>query len=154
VDAELDAVDWKVLRELQRNGRVSVAALARRIGLSPTAMSDRIRRLEAAEVITGYRAMLNLRKAGADVLAVVRLAYPGKAREPLVQLFDQHPEILECQRVTGDDCYVLKVAATSMEHLAMVVDNLGDLGRVTTSVVYNEPLPYRGLLEPLTFELA
>lgn len=149
---ELDALDWSVLRELQADGRMRVAALARRIGLSPTATADRIRRLEAIGAITGYRATVDLRKAGAEVLAVVRLAYPGRAREPLRQLFDQHPEILECQRVTGDDCYVLKVAATSMEHLATVVDNLGDVGRVTTSVVYNEPLPYRGLLEPLRLE--
>jgi Lrp/AsnC family leucine-responsive transcriptional regulator len=64
-------------------------------------------------------------------------------------VFNKRPEVLECQRVTGDDCYVLKIAATSLDHLAAVVDDLGDIGRVTTSVVYNEPLPYRGLQAPL-----
>lgn len=146
---DLDELDWNVLRELQTDARASVAELARRIELSPTATADRIRRLEAKEVITGYAARVDLRKAGVTVMAIVRLAYPGRAREPLSRVFDQRPEILECQRVTGDDCYILKVAATSMDHLANVVDDLGDIGSVTTNVVYNEPLPYRGLLKPL-----
>lgn len=149
MDDGIDQVDWDVLRELQADGRVSVAELARRIRLSPTATADRIRRLEARGVITGYSARVDLRRAGAGVLAIVRLAYPGRAREPLARLFEKRPEILECQRVTGEDCYVLKVAAASMEHLAAVVDDLGDIGSVTTNVVYNEPLPYRGLHRPL-----
>ncbi len=146
---DLDELDWRVLRELQRDGRASVAELGRRISLSPTATADRIRRLEANGVITGYAAQVNLGKAGVKVMAVVRLQYPGRAREPLARVFGKRPEVLECQRVTGDDCYILKIAATSMDHLAAVVDDLGDIGHVTTSVVYNEPLPYRGLLEPL-----
>lgn len=146
---DLDQVDWAVLRELQSEGRLSVAELARRIRLSPTATADRIRRLEAKGVITGYGARVDLRRVGMSVQAVVRLAYPGRAREPLARLFGERPEILECQRVTGEDCYVLKVAAASMEHLADVVDDLGDIGSVTTNVVYSEPLPYRGLARPL-----
>src|SRR5680860_1690841 len=140
---DLDELDWSVLRELQSNGRVSVAELARRISLSPTATADRVRRLEARGIITGYTAQLDLGKVGVEVMAIVRLEYPGRAREPFARVFDTRPEILECQRVTGDDCYVLKIAATSMDHLAAVVDDLGDIGRVTTSVVYNELLPYR-----------
>ncbi|PZS34735.1 MAG: AsnC family transcriptional regulator [Pseudonocardiales bacterium] len=146
---DLDELAWSVLRELQSDGRASVAKLARRIRLSPTATADRIRRLEAKGIITGYAARVNLAKTGVDVMAIVRLEYPGRAREPLAHVFDKRPEVLECQRVTGDDCYVLKIAATSMDHLASVVDDLGDIGRVTTGVVYNEPLPYRGLLQPL-----
>ena len=146
----IDELDWAVLRELQSDGRISVAELARRISLSATATADRVRRLEARGVITGYAARVDLGKAGASVVAVVRLQYPGRAREPLARLFRERSEILECQRVTGEDCYVLKIAATSMDHLATVVDDLGDIGAVTTSIVYNEPLPYRGLREPLT----
>jgi Lrp/AsnC family leucine-responsive transcriptional regulator len=147
--ADLDELDWSVLRELQVDGRASVAELARRISLSPTATADRIRRLEASGVITGFAARVDLRKVGVQVMAIVRLQYPGRAREPLARVFNKRPEVLECQRVTGDDCYVLKIAATSLDHLAAVVDDLGDIGRATTSVVYNEPLPYRGLQAPL-----
>jgi Lrp/AsnC family leucine-responsive transcriptional regulator len=145
----LDEVDWHILGELQTDGRASVAELARRIRLSPTATADRVRRLEAKGVITGYAAQVNLSKVGVAVMAVVRLEYPGRAREPLTRVFDLRPEVLECQRVTGEDCYILKVAATSMDHLAAVVDDIGDIGRVITSLVYNEPLPYRGLHAPL-----
>lgn len=146
---DLDATDWTLLRELQADGRASVAGLARRISLSPTATADRIRRLEAHGVIVGYCARVDLRKVGVQVMAIVRVQYIGRAREPLARVFDSRPEVLECQRVTGEDCYVLKIVALSMDHLANVVDDLGDFGRVTTSVVYNEPLPYRGLQAPL-----
>lgn len=149
MSVNLDETDWSVLRELQHDGRLSVTDLARRVRLSATATTDRIRRLECKGVITGYTAQVDLGQLGAKVMAIVRLAYPGRSREPLARAFDEHPEILECQRVTGDDCYVLKVAATSMDHLAAIVDDLGDIGHVTTSVVYNEPLPYRGLTTPL-----
>lgn len=150
MEAPLDEVDWQLLRRLQENARATVAELARLVALSPTATADRIRRLEARGVITGYTATVDLERLGARVTAVVRLQYPGRAREPLARLFDKWTEILECQRVTGDDCFVLKVAASSMDRLAAVVDDLGDIGRVTTSIVYNEPLPYRGVRRPLT----
>ncbi len=86
---DLDELDWSVLRELQNDGRVSVAELARRIRLSPTATADRVRRLENRGVITGYAARVNLSKLGVGVLAIVRLQYPGRAREPLARLLDK-----------------------------------------------------------------
>ncbi|WP_026820935.1 Lrp/AsnC family transcriptional regulator [Arthrobacter castelli] len=147
---DLDDIDWDLLRELQTDGRASIAQLARLVRLSPTATADRIRRLESKGVITGYTARVDLKKVGVAVMAVVRLKYPGRAREPLGVVFDKRPEILECQRVTGEDCYILKLAAASMDHLAAVVDDLGDIGGVTTNIVYNEPMPYRGLEAPLS----
>jgi Lrp/AsnC family leucine-responsive transcriptional regulator len=144
VTENLDAVDWSILAELQRDGRLPITELSRRVTLSASATSERVKRLEASGVITGYRAEVDLSKTGFAVLAVVRLKYPGNRHDPLRQLLDRRSEILECLRTTGDDCYVLKVAATSMAHLERVVDDLAAFGSTTTNVVYSATLPYRG----------
>jgi Lrp/AsnC family leucine-responsive transcriptional regulator len=140
----LDAVDWSILTELQVDGRLPITELSRRVKLSASATSERVRRLEATGVISGYRAEVDLPKAGFAVLGVVRLKYPGSRHEPLYELLKQRSEILECLRTTGDDCYVLKVAATSMAHLEQIVNELASFGSTTTNLVYSAPLPYRG----------
>jgi Lrp/AsnC family leucine-responsive transcriptional regulator len=140
----LDATDWSILVEVQRDGRIPLTELGRRVNLSPSATTERVRRLEATGVITGYRADVDLEKAGFSVLAVVRLKYPGSRHEPLHRLLDERLEILECLRTTGDDCYVLKVAGTSMAHLEQLVDELARFGSTTTNLVYSQTLPYRG----------
>ena len=141
----LDPTDWAILAELQRDGRIALSELGRRVNLSASATTERVRRLESAGVITGYRAEVDLAKVGYAVLAVVRLKYPGNRHEPLRTLIAGRPEILECLRTTGDDCYTLKVAATSMPHLEQVVNDLTGLGSTTTNIVYSQTLPYRGV---------
>ena len=140
----LDLVDWVIIEQLQREARVSLSELGRRVKLSPSAVTERVRNLESLGVITGYHAMVDLAKVGYPVLAVVRLKYPGNHHQPLRRLLAERREILECLRTTGDDCYTLKVAAASMEHLETLVDELAGFGSTTTSVVYSQTLPYRG----------
>jgi Lrp/AsnC family leucine-responsive transcriptional regulator len=140
----LDDVDWAIIGQLQQEARASLSELGRRVRLSPSATTERVRRLEALGVITGYHASVDLAKAGYPVLAIVRLKYPGNHHQPLRRLLAERREILECLRTTGDDCYTLQVAATSMEHLETLVDELAGFGSTTTSVVYSQPLPYRG----------
>jgi len=140
----LDAADWAILRDLQKDGRMSLTELSRRINLSASATTERVRRLESTGVISGYRAEVDLAKVGYPVLAVVRLKYPGSRHEPLHRLLEQRTEILECVRTTGDDCYVLKVATTTMARLETLINELALLGSVNTNVVYSQTLPYRG----------
>jgi Lrp/AsnC family leucine-responsive transcriptional regulator len=144
----LDATDWAILVELQRDARLPLTELGRRVNLSASATTERLRRLETTGVITGYRADINLGKVGYPVLAVVRLKYPGSRHEPLHKLLAERFEILECVRTTGDDCYTLKVAAASMAHLEHTMDELAQFGSTTTSIVYSQTLPYRGPQEP------
>ncbi|WP_410623720.1 Lrp/AsnC family transcriptional regulator [Amycolatopsis sp. cmx-8-4] len=144
----LDPTDWAILVELQRDARLPLTELGRRVNLSASATTERLRRLEAAGVITGYRADIDLGKVGYAVLAVVRLKYPGSRHEPLHKLLAERFEILECVRTTGDDCYTLKVAAASMAHLEQTMDELAQFGSTTTSIVYSQTLPYRGPQEP------
>lgn len=141
----LDATDWSILAELQQDGRIALAELGRRVNLSASATTERVRRLENAGIITGYRATVDLDKVGLGVVALVRLKYPGNQHQPLHRLLAERVEILECLRTTGEDCYTLKVAASSMGHLEQVVNELTGLGTTTTNIVYNQTLPYRGV---------
>jgi len=141
----VDATDWAILTELQRDGRLSLTELGRRINLGASATTERVKRLESTGVITGYRATVDLDRVGFGVLAVVRLKYPGNQHQPLHRLLAERTEILECLRTTGEDCYTLKVAATSMQHLEQVVNELTAFGTTTTNIVYSQTLPYRGI---------
>jgi Lrp/AsnC family leucine-responsive transcriptional regulator len=141
---DLDSTDWSILVELQRDGRIPLTELGRRVNLSASATTERVKRLEATGVIAGYRADIDLTRVGYPVLAVVRLKYPGSQHQPLHRLLGDRSEFLECLRTTGDDCYLLKVAATSMAHLEKLIDELAQFGSTTTNVVYSQTLPYRG----------
>lgn len=139
-----DEIDWAIIDQLQQDARISFSELGRRVSLSASATTERVRNLEALGVITGYHATIDLAKVGYPILAIVRLKYPGSRHQPLRRLLDERREILECLRTTGDDCYTLKVAATSMEHLETLMDELAGFGSTTTGVVYSQTLPYRG----------
>ncbi|MEI8408877.1 MULTISPECIES: Lrp/AsnC family transcriptional regulator [unclassified Kribbella] len=140
----LDPTDWAILVELQNDARISLTELGRRVNLSASATTERVRRLESTGIITAYRAEVDLTKVGYPVLAVVRLKYPGNKHGPLHQLLKERLEILECLRTTGDDCYTLKVAAASMPHLEELVNELTEFGSTTTNLVYSQTQPYRG----------
>ncbi|MFF0268014.1 Lrp/AsnC family transcriptional regulator [Kribbella sp. NPDC004536] len=146
----LDPTDWAIINELQDDARLSLTQLGRRVNLSASATTERVRRLETLGVITGYRAEVDLTKVGYPVLAVVRLKYPGNKHEPLHRLLAERREILECLRTTGDDCYTLKVAAGSMPHLEELVNELTEFGSTTTNLVYSQTQRYRGPQKPVT----
>ena len=141
----LDATDHGILDRLQRDGRVSVADLARAVNLSASATADRLRRLTDTGVITGYSVTLDPEALGYAVTAFVRLAYPTGNYKPFHDLLATTPEVVEAHHVTGDDCFVLKVLARSMRDLERITGKLATLGGTTTSVVYSSPLPHRRL---------
>ncbi|MEN8654287.1 Lrp/AsnC family transcriptional regulator [Streptomyces sp. 21So2-11] len=140
-----DATDWRILEALQREGRASFAELARAVSMSASAVTERVRRLEEVGVISGYTAIVDHDRIGLPILAFVRLRYPHGNYKPFHDLLESTPEVLEAHHVTGDDCFVVKVATRSMQHLEQVSGRFGALGSVTTSVVYSSPLPRRAL---------
>ena len=143
-----DSVDDALLAELQRDGRQSIAELARRVHMSNSAVAERVRRLEEAGVIGGYRAVIDPERLGYTILAFLRLRYPSSVYTPLHELLAETPEVVEAHHVTGDDCFILKVVATSMRHLEQVSGKIGTLGSVTTSVSYSSPFPTRPIVPP------
>lgn len=144
----LDGIDTAILDALQANGRRSVAELAREVAMSHSAVAERVRRLEEQGVIRGYAAVVDPERLGYEILAFLRLRYPSSRYEPLHRLLAETPEVVEAHHVTGDDCFVLKVLATSMRHLERVAGRIGALGSVTTSVAYSSVLERRTVLPP------
>ena len=148
VDSALDRTDWRLLAELQRDGRATYAELARAVAMSASAVAERIRRLEEAGVIAGYQATVNPERVGLTVMAFVRVRYPTGNYRPFHAMLDTTPEVVEAHHVTGEDCFVLKVLARSMRHLEEVTGRIAGLGPVTTSVVYSSPLAARSIADP------
>lgn len=144
-DPVFDRTDWRLLEALQADGRASYADLARVVAMSPSAVAERVRRLEEAGVIAGYRATVDPAAAGLSIMAFVRLRYPNGNYRPFHALLDSTAEIIEAHHVTGEDCFVLKVVARSMRHLEEVTGRISGLGSVTTSIVYSSPLPGRAV---------
>ena len=144
----LDKVDTAILEALQSNGRQSISELARSINMSHSAAAERVRRLEETGIISGYGALVDPLRLGFSIMAFLQLRYPSSQYDPLHKLLAETPEVIEAHHVTGDDCFIMKVVATSMKHLEQVSGRIGALGSVTTSVVYSSPLAPRPLLPP------
>ena len=147
-DPTLDRTDWQILDHLQADGRASYADLARAVAMSPSAVAERVRRLEETGVIAGYRAAVDPQRVGLQIMAFVRLRYPTGNYRPFHALLGTTSEIIEAHHVTGEDCFVLKVLTRSMRHLEEVTGRISGLGAVTTSVVYSSPLTGRAIAEP------
>ena len=145
VETPLDHLDWAILAALQENARQPVAELARVVNLSPSAVSERLRRLESTGVICGYTARIDPERAGFAIMALVRLRYPHGNYKPLYDHLEASPQIIEAHHVTGEDCFVLKVLASSMSDLEQLTGKISTLGAVTTSVVYSSPLSGRAI---------
>ena len=120
----LDGTSKRILQLLAADGRASYQAIADEIGLSRPAVMERVKRLEEAGFIRGYHAQLDRAKAGLPITAFIAIRYPVSSHagdEPQIQALADNPNVLECHHVAGDDCYVLKVAAPSIESLEGVL---------------------------------
>ncbi|BBB02165.1 putative AsnC family transcriptional regulator [Actinacidiphila reveromycinica] len=146
----LDPTDLRILEALQHDGRAGYAELARRVAMSASAVTERVRRLEESGVIRGYAAVVDPERLGLGILAFVRLRYPTGNYKPFHAVLATTPEIIEAHHVTGEDCFVLKVLARSMRHLEATTGRIAALGPVTTTVVYSSPLPDRPVTAALT----
>ena len=132
----LDDTGWHILEALQENARLSFSELGQRVGLSSPAVAERVRRMEDAGIISGYRAEVNMGKIGYPITAIIRISNsPGERCTRLTASTQEIPEVLECYRVTGSDSLVMKVMASSVEHLEALIDRLSEHGLLTTSIV-------------------
>ena len=139
----LDNVGWDILCELQRDARLSYAELGRRVGLSAPAVMERVHRLEEAGIIKGYSACVDHTKLGLSITAILRVRFPGERCERIQTMAADCPEVLECHHITGDDCLVIKLAASSMQHLEQLIGRFGSFGQTTTSIVLSSPVTER-----------
>lgn len=140
----LDDVNLRLLGELQADGRIAHAELGRRIGLSAPAVAERVQRLERAGVIRGYHAELDPRALGFPVAAIMRIRPSPGRMQRIPEIAVETPEVAECYRITGDDCYLMRIQLRSIDDLEDVLDRFTPFGLTTTSIVHSAPVPRRG----------
>jgi Lrp/AsnC family transcriptional regulator, leucine-responsive regulatory protein len=139
----LDPTDRRILQELAADARLTVAELGRRVNLSAPATRERLQRLERTGVITGYRAEIDPAALGYPLTAIVRVRPAARQLPKIQELAASMPEVSECHRITGEDCFFLKIHLRSLDELDGVLDQFLVYGQTTTSLVQSSPLPHR-----------
>ncbi|MET0512536.1 MAG: Lrp/AsnC family transcriptional regulator [Thermoleophilaceae bacterium] len=141
----IDDTNLRLLEELQADARLSNAELGRRVGLSAPAVAERLLRLEEAGAITGYRAAIDPRAVGYSLSVVLRIRPAPRELKQVAELAQRTPEVVECHRITGDDCYFMRIWVRDVEHMEELIDRFAPYGQTTTSIVQSSPVPQRGL---------
>jgi Lrp/AsnC family leucine-responsive transcriptional regulator len=141
---ELDAYDSRILDELQRDARITMAELGRRVHLSQPAVTERVRKLEMSGFIKGYRAVVDYQRLGYGIRAIVRVGRVEYAR--ILRLIEQTPEVVNAFNVTGEDSWILEIAVIDVEHLDAVVTKFCILTETSTSIVLNMPREHAAVL--------
>jgi Lrp/AsnC family leucine-responsive transcriptional regulator len=139
----LDEIDRQIIGEMTANGRISFAELGRRVSLSSPAVAERVSRLEQSGVITGYRAEVDPRALGYSLTAIVRVKPAVRQLSKIAELAAEIPQIEECLRITGEDCFYMKLHLASIEELPNVLDQFLLYGETTTSIVNATPVRRR-----------
>jgi len=140
----LDDIDRRIVAELQAHARLRVAELSRRVGLSAPAIAERVRRLEDSGTLS-YRADVDPRALGYAICAIVRISPQTRDLRVIPGIAREVPQITECYRITGEDCYFIKLHLRSIDDLEPVLDLFTPHGRTTTSIVHSAPVPPRPL---------
>jgi Lrp/AsnC family leucine-responsive transcriptional regulator len=143
--SQIDPTNLRLLEELQQDARISLAELGRRVDLSSPAVAERLARLEDAGVIKGYRAEIDPRALGWALAVIIRIRPAPRELTKVAELARRTPEIVECHRVTGEDCYVMKAHVREVADLEELIDRFAVYGQTTTSLVHSSPVPPRSV---------
>ena len=143
----MDEVDKEIVRILATNARISLKELAAHVGLASPSTAERVKRLEEKGQIAGYTIQVDVRKLGFEFVAIVRLnPMPGKLRT-VERMIIETSAIVECDKVTGEDCFVARLCLRSLEDLDRVLEQFHDHAQTVTSIVKSQPIARR--LPPL-----
>ena len=139
----IDPVDVRILDALVADARISVADLARLVGLSAPSVAERIRRLEEAGVIEGYTLTINPKALGLPIAAWLRIRPAPGQLQKVVALLGALPEIVECDRITGEDCFIARANLPSVEELEKLIDQIIPYAMTNTSIIQSSPVKRR-----------
>lgn len=142
----MDTTDYKIIEILQKEGRISMKDLGKIVGLTSPAVSERVKRLEEAGVIQGYKAIINPNALGRVIKAFINISLPNNKYKEFIQSAHKDPRIVECHHITGDDCLVLKVIVKNMYELENVIDSIKEVGSTKTNVILSTPIQYKSIL--------
>lgn len=146
--SEIDQLDWAILRELQANGRLSFSEIGRRVNSSQPTVAERVRRLEESGVITGYSAQVDRKKLAWPIMTFINLTVPNYSVSKVDDVIRAMPEISECHRVTGNDCFIIKAHTRTVEHLEELLKILNRYGSSSTSIVLSSIVTSRAVIPP------
>jgi len=133
-ETHLDDLGRAILAALQRDARLSFNALAREVGYSQPAVAERVRRMEDAGILTGYRAVVARDRVGLPITAFLRLACSSEKYRAVATLSQDLPDVLECHHVTGEDCFFIKLAVDSLARLEQVVERFRAHGSAVVTI--------------------
>ena len=150
-DRQIDGVGWRLLKLLQENARLSFRQIGEAIGLTAPAVAERVRRLEDAGIVQGYRADIDLAKVGLPIQAFIHVNTNSQQSARLRKAVQDMPCVVECHCVTGNESYILKVAVTAVPHLEHLLLELGTFGDVRTSLVLSSQVTRRTIDQSLLY---
>ena len=137
---DLDSIDYNIVRELASDARLSFAELGRRVGLSASAVAERVRQLENERIVLGYRAILDERAFGYTVIAFIRLTCDNQHYRPFLKFLSTLDAVQECHHITGGEAFLIKVILPSIDQLEPLIERLLPYGMPTTSMVLSTPV--------------
>jgi Lrp/AsnC family leucine-responsive transcriptional regulator len=147
---DVDAVDARLLRRLEADGRASIADLARMLGMAAPSVAERLKRLEEAGVIRRFSVEIDPAALGYALAAYIRIRPTVGQTSAVAKLLAELPEIVECDRITGDDCFIARAHLRSVEDLERLIDRIIPFAQTNTSIIQSSPVRRR--LPPLNDE--
>jgi len=147
-ESRLDRTAWRLLHELQADARLSFSALARRVGMSTPAVAERVRRLEETGAITGYHVTVDRARLGRPLSAYLRLTTSASSYQRVIALCGSLDAVIECHHITGEDCFLIRLAVTSVTELEDVIARFRRFGTAHTSIVLSSPVAGKAASAP------
>jgi len=142
----MDITDVKILEILQQDGRISMKELGKRVSLTSPAVSERVKRLEENGVIRGYKAIVEPVTLGLNVSVIIHVGLNVSAHKSFLKFVNDHPAIVECHHVTGNDCMTIKAMLPNTLELERLLDKIQAIGSTRTEIILSTPLENKPVL--------
>ncbi|GKX32028.1 AsnC family transcriptional regulator [Vallitalea longa] len=141
----MDSTDYDIIKYLQDDGRMPMKILAEKVSLTPPAVAERVRKLEKSGIITGYRAIVDPKKLGKTVKAIINISIKSAKRKEFLTLVQEYKKIIECHHVTGKYSMTIKVLCTNTSDLEILIGKIQQYGSTETLIILSSPIEFKSL---------